>query len=282
MTSAPPTEAPKPARSGTALRIGSALPPGLLILWIMFRGPDWAMQMVVFASIAIAGFELMLMKAPRSRFLQMWGLLLTLTFAGAVVFGEGWRPRFAVLLFLVLGALIGGMFRPEPLEEASTRTAWLIAGPIYVGGTLATVALVHQLDHGGAWVLLTMVLAWASDTTAYFTGRKFGKTKLYESISPKKTVEGALGGLLGSALGAIAIQHWLLVDMPLWHAVILAVIAGTFGQAGDLLESLIKRSAGVKDSGMILPGHGGLLDRVDALMFTAPTTWVYATWFFPG
>ena len=275
-------ELQKPRRSGTALRIASAVPPGLLILWIMFRGPEWAMQMVVFGAIAVGGFELMLMKAPQSRFLQMWGMLMTLALAGVVVFGSGRDPLFAMLLVLVLGALVGGMFRPEPLEEASTRTAWLIAGPIYVGGTLSTVALVHRFDHGGAWVLLTLALAWGSDTTAYFTGRKFGKTKLYESISPKKTVEGAVGGLFGSVVAAVVIQHWLITDMPLWHAVVLALVAGVFGQAGDLLESLIKRSAGVKDSGMILPGHGGLLDRVDALMFTAPTAWAYATWFFPG
>ncbi|MEZ4288054.1 MAG: phosphatidate cytidylyltransferase, partial [Polyangiales bacterium] len=127
--------------------------------------------------------------------------------------------------------------------------------------------------------LLSMCLAWMSDTTAYFTGRAFGKHKLYPSLSPKKTVEGAIGGLLGS-VGASVLAHFtFLPQLPLLSGVALAIVAGCLGQCGDLFESLIKRSTGVKDSGKILPGHGGLLDRVDALMFTASTTWVFATQF---
>ena len=262
-------------KSGTALRVISVLPliPG--ILWLMFRGPRWAFHIFVLTAITIASWELMSMKLPAK--LRPIGVANTVGFAAAIVFGVSASWLHLTLLAIVVVALLCSLAWPNPIEGASGRAGWLIAGPIYIGATLSAVDLVHGLPNGGAWVLLTMVLAWASDTSAYFVGRKLGRTKLYPSISPKKTVEGALGGLAGSVVGAVVLQHWLLPEMPVGHAVLLALVAGCLGQAGDLLESLLKRSSGVKDSGGILPGHGGLLDRVDALMFTAPVTWAYAT-----
>jgi phosphatidate cytidylyltransferase len=123
------------------------------------------------------------------------------------------------------------------------------------------------------------MLSWFSDTGGYFAGRFLGKSKLYEAVSPKKTRAGAVGGLLGSVLGAVwASLHFLKGKFPLEHAIPLAIVAGALGQAGDLAESLLKRSVGVKDSGGILPGHGGILDRIDALMFTAASVFLYLLW----
>jgi phosphatidate cytidylyltransferase len=181
-----------------------------------------------------------------------------------------------------MGGLFGGLARPDPVERAAMRTGWLLGGPIYVAGTLSTLDLMHGLPHGGSWVLLSMFLAWMSDTVAYFAGKYLGRHKLYPKLSPKKTVEGAMGGLVGSMIGAVIVSLWLIPGFPLTHALGLAVVAGALGQAGDLFESLIKRSTGVKDSGRILPGHGGLLDRVDALMFTASATFLYASTLYPG
>src|SRR6202044_2759789 len=113
-------------------------------------------------------------------------------------------------------------------------------------------------------------LAWFADTGAYFAGRFLGKHKLYEAVSPKKTVEGAIGGLIASVVWALLGSFFFLRGMlPVAHAIPLALAAGAFGQAGDLAESLLKRSTGVKDSGAIVPGHGGILDRVDALLLTS-------------
>jgi len=162
----------------------------------------------------------------------------------------------------------------DPLHNASVRVGWLLGTPVYVGGTLAAVALVRDFEPTGAWVLLTMVLAWGSDTSAYFVGRKFGKTKLAPRISPKKTLEGSAGGLAASVVGAV-IMSFFLPGLATLDAVALGILAGAGGQAGDLLMSVLKRSSGVKDSGGILPGHGGILDRADALAFTAPATWAY-------
>jgi len=129
--------------------------------------------------------------------------------------------------------------------------------------------------------VFVLVVVWAGDTGAYFAGRFLGKHKLYEAVSPKKTIEGAIGGLAAAVLGAIVGHYFYLRSLPLVHAIVLAVLAGGLGQAGDLSESMIKRSFNVKDSGGIVPGHGGILDRVDALMVTASFTYVYVLFVWP-
>jgi phosphatidate cytidylyltransferase len=128
-------------------------------------------------------------------------------------------------------------------------------------------------------VLLCLGLAWFADTSAYFAGRFLGKRKLYEAVSPKKTIAGAIGGLLGSIFWALLGSVWFLRgSLPIAHAVPLAIVGGVLGQAGDLAESLLKRSTGIKDSGDIVPGHGGILDRVDALLMTSVVVFLYTQW----
>lgn len=273
-----PSTQPEPSakRSGTALRTATVAPLLPAILWMMFWGPRWLWHLFILAAIAVGGYELMSMKAPGSRLLRYWGGASSVLFASAVVFSNEQQTLFGVLLLIIVATLVAGLLADDPLDNAGTRVGWLLATPIYVGGTLCTVDLVRDFPPTGAWVLLSMALAWLSDTFAYFVGRKLGKTKLAPVISPKKTVEGAIGGLCGSVLGATAMSFFI-PALPLLDAVALAIIAGLAGQAGDLFESVLKRSAGVKDSGGILPGHGGILDRTDALMFTAAATWAYGT-----
>src|SRR6185369_14671336 len=147
------------------------------------------------------------------------------------------------------------------------------------GGMGATILLRREPGYDGpAFVVLALMLSWLSDTGAYFAGRFLGKHKLYEAVSPKKTIEGAVGGLAFAVLGALSAHFFYLPSLPLRDAVILAVVAGGIGQAGDLGESLLKRSVGVKDSGGIVPGHGGILDRVDALLVTGTLTYLYVVW----
>jgi phosphatidate cytidylyltransferase len=134
---------------------------------------------------------------------------------------------------------------------------------------------------GPGYVVVAIMFAWFADTGGYFAGRFLGKRKLYEAVSPKKTVEGAVGGLAGSVLGALVAHFWFLPELSLAHGIPLALGASVFGQAGDLGESVLKRSTGVKDSGAIVPGHGGILDRVDALMLTSAVTFFYTLWLAP-
>lgn len=264
----------KKGLSGTTLRVVTVVPLIPIILWMMFAGPRWLWQTFILAAVAIGGYELMAMKVPSSRGLRSWGSMTSVLFAYTIIFMTSATAVYGVVLVIILGAMAWSLLQDDPLHNASVRVGWLLGTPVYVGGTLAALALVRDFDPTGAWVLLTMVLAWGSDTSAYFVGRKFGKTKLAPRISPKKTLEGSAGGLAASVVGAV-IMSIFLPGLTVPDAIALGILAGAAGQAGDLLMSVLKRSSGVKDSGGILPGHGGILDRVDALAFTGPATWAY-------
>jgi phosphatidate cytidylyltransferase len=263
----------------TLTRLATAVVGIPILLYLMFLGPEWAYQGVVLLCIARAGHELMRMTMQDARLPYAWGLAATTGLAATLILATDARALFTAMMVVTAGGLLTSLAHPEPNDVAGRRLAWLIAGPLYVGGLLASVGRLHMQDHGGQWVLLSMWIAWASDTGAYFAGRFFGKHKLAPRVSPAKTVEGAVGGLLGSLTGAFAAHYWFLPTLPLVNALVLAGVANVLGQAGDLVESLVKRSTGVKDSGSILPGHGGMLDRVDALMFTASACMLYTTWF---
>ncbi|MDH3625029.1 MAG: phosphatidate cytidylyltransferase [Myxococcales bacterium] len=268
--------------SGTALRVATVVPLIPLILFMMFWDPAdlpwwrWVWHVFILAAIAVGGYEVMAMKVPSSRSLCLWGSISSVAFASSLIFLDSVEQVYGVVLLLILATMLLALLREDPLHNASVHIGWSLATPVYVGGTLATVDLVRDFPPTGAWVLLAFALAWGSDTSAYFFGRKFGKTKLAPRISPKKTLEGAGAGLAGSVFCALVISFFV-PALPAVDAIALGVIGGVAGQGGDLFESVLKRSSGVKDSGGILPGHGGLLDRVDALVFTAPATWAYGT-----
>jgi phosphatidate cytidylyltransferase len=165
------------------------------------------------------------------------------------------------------------LFRQEPLERIPRAVSVVTLSWLYCGLLIASLVGL-RLRFGVGWVILAFVATWANDTFAYFAGHAFGRHKLFERISPKKTWEGFAGGVLGSVLGAL-VTRWLLLagELAPGAAVIIGLGAAILGPLGDLAESMIKRAAGVKDSSRIIPGHGGLLDRIDALLFVAP--WIY-------
>lgn len=180
---------------------------------------------------------------------------------------------------------------PEDIEAAARRAMALLLSTGYVGilaacltaiaataapGTPPSqVSPVGPFTFGPASLLTLMAIVFAGDTGAYFAGRSFGRHKLYPLVSPKKTIEGSVGGLLGS-IGAAALCAWLLVpQVPYVDAMILGAGCGLVAQVGDLAESMFKRASGTKDSGSLLPGHGGMLDRLDGVLFAAP---VFFAW----
>ena len=156
------------------------------------------------------------------------------------------------------------------------------ASPLYVGGLLATLALLRR-DTGALgpfYVLLALKLSWLADTGGYFAGRFLGKNgkQLAPRVSPKKTQIGFVGSLAGAVVSVLIAKAWYLTEEPLWKLLVLGVVAGSLGQLGDLVESMLKRSTGIKDSGNLIPGHGGLLDRIDALLFVSPVLYLYTVW----
>lgn len=133
-----------------------------------------------------------------------------------------------------------------------------------------------SLERGAVWFLGLLAVVFAGDTFAYLAGRFFGKRKLLEPVSPKKTIEGSIGGLFGSMVAGATMAHFFFPEIPLLAVVGMALVTGAFAQVGDLFESLLKRIAEVKDSGRIMPGHGGILDRLDGVIFGAPIYYVLA------
>ena len=150
-----------------------------------------------------------------------------------------------------------------------------VFGIVYVSFLMSYMGVIRNSgDNGRELIFFVLLITWMGDTTAYYGGKGFGKHKLAPAISPKKTVEGAIIGLMGSIVGAI-IAKSLFLDISILNAIVAGILIGIFGQFGDLSESLIKRNLQVKDSGGIIPGHGGILDRVDSLLFSAPVFYYY-------
>lgn len=262
-----------------ALRLLTAAVTVPLLLYSLLGGPRWLFPSLTALVCGLGAFELFAMTAPAHAWLRLWGVLATMLvfLPSSGLVAQTWLMPSAVVA--VVGGLMMTLVRVNPVESAGLRAGWVVGGPFYLGALFGTIVQLFDHDHGGQWVVLLMLYAFGSDTAAYFVGRAFGKHKLYESVSPKKTVEGSLGGLFGALVGGLVAHFWFLPTLGLVHAVILSIIATAAGQAGDLCESLLKRSVGVKDSGKMLPGHGGILDRVDALVFAAGVVFLYRTLF---
>lgn len=270
------------AASNLVSRLATAAVGVPALLALLYLGPAWGLYLVVFAAICVGALELFSMTHPGDRMAQFAGVLTSAVVSVCLYFfAENALVLMTVLLAVPVVGMLIVLWRLGNIQTAATRVMAGTFGPLYVGGCLTTLALLRKdfpgFD-GAGYVVLALGLAWGSDTGGYFAGRRFGKRKLYEAVSPKKTVEGSLGGIAGAAIVAIVAHFWFLKSLPLSHALILAVFGTLLGQMGDLGESLLKRSTGVKDSGAILPGHGGILDRVDALMVTATVVYLYTRW----
>ena len=287
MDSANAASAVSPANKGSlASRVISALvllPVIIILVW----WSAWSVAAVVVVATVIGLLELYGAFGiggyrPRSG--------LGLGIALALVLSTALQPRVSIsLLPLVLtGAIVASLIvellRPNH-EAALPSWALTLAGALYVGWLFCHFILLRQLDTplnpsplaplriapGAAWVYLILAVTFLQDTAAYFVGRRLGRHKLAPLLSPKKTWEGAFGGLAGAISGSLLCVWLLGLPIDLGAGILIGVVGGIVGPLGDLAESLIKRQVGLKDIGSIIPGHGGILDRADSLLFTAPT-----------
>jgi phosphatidate cytidylyltransferase len=273
-------------QTNLAIRLATAGVAVPVILALVFVAPPWGFYLLVLGASLVGVRELLAMTHPNDGISQGIGTLIAAGASVAVYLGYGdYRVPLTVLLVVPqIGPLVT-LMRLGAIETAALRACALGFAPLFVALPLTGLALMRRIwpDAGSGLVLLTLGIAWLADTGAYFAGRLFGRHKLYEAVSPKKTLEGALGGLASSlAWAVLGSSTFLRGHLPLAHAVPLAIVGGALGQAGDLGESLLKRSTGVKDSGAIVPGHGGVLDRVDALIATSVIVFLYALWQFPA
>ena len=185
----------------------------------------------------------------------------------------------AVAILFLLFALVF-LFRINDMTKVVGELALLLTGFLYVPFLLGHFILLRQSPHGISWIFLLLIIVMCGDTFAFYVGTSFGKRRLYPVVSPKKSIEGSLGGLVGSVVGALVVKATFFPELPLGSCLSAAVLLGVLGQLGDLFESLLKRSFGVKDSGVIIPGHGGILDRLDSLLFAAPAAYYCARFIF--
>lgn len=162
-----------------------------------------------------------------------------------------------------------------PLHEAPLVVGHLITGMLYGAFGMTALAELRGRPDGVKWLIVAMTITWANDTLAYFAGRFLGRHKLYPEVSPNKTWEGFFGGLVGSILGLFVYRFFWTTPLTVLDCLLVGLAGAILGPLGDLCESMIKRAYGVKDSGKIIPGHGGLLDRIDALLFNAPMVFLY-------
>jgi len=249
----------------TRILTGVILAPLAILLFL--EGPRWLEAAFVILVGGLCLSELFAMAMP-GRTLERWvGVAL-----GVALLVVLWRAPplhpFGLLLATLVAPGLAVVLRPQPVEQAALRLFTLWAGTLYI--VLPLHAGVELAIADAPWILYVLGAVFLGDTGAYFVGKAIGRHKLHPKVSPNKTWEGAVGGLVGSALGG-----WLLalaLDLPIatLPAILHAVVGGAIAQLGDLAESLVKRSFGVKDSGTLLPGHGGVLDRIDGVIFALP------------
>ena len=254
----------------------------VLVVVIWFSEPEWSFPLFTV-------------------FVSLWGLLAALEFykitaisriIPLTVFGIAWtvlliiRPHFAsgfyypivLVSLLVLPMLLILIERRE--KEFINTWAWAVAGVFYVG-LLLSYLVDLRLEGGRNWVFLAILATFGSDTSAYFIGKAFGRHRMAPRISPNKTWEGAAAGLIGAVIISLLFTLSWPLQLPInyWQAVLLGVFISVFGQLGDLLESLLKRYTGAKESGSLMPGHGGLLDRMDSIVFAGVVVYIYYIFF---
>tara|TARA_R110002073_G_scaffold320759_3_gene496440 strand:+ start:71958 stop:72773 length:816 start_codon:yes stop_codon:yes gene_type:complete len=185
-----------------------------------------------------------------------------------------YNPTLLALVVAFLPTALYYVFRFSEMETVADRLNTSVIAIVYGGIMFSFLPLLKRMA-GGDIILLILMTAWLSDTGGYFAGKYLGKAKLYPAVSPKKTWAGSIGGVITVLIGCAVFKHFRLESMPWIDLILLCGPGAVLGQLGDLCESMMKRSRGVKDSGSILPGHGGILDRVDAVLFIGPYFFAY-------
>jgi phosphatidate cytidylyltransferase len=271
-----PLERPTTSRWGElAKRTLSTVVLLPLFIWIVLGGVVLAFDLMIVAVGILASWEF-------SRMFQRAGVPVFRDAAvvlGALLTASFLAPERIALVATasVMAVLALSLARPEPGPARWQAVAVTLLGLAWINALLGHTILLRALPEGLHWVLLLVWVTWIGETAAYTVGSLVGRHKLAPGISPGKTVEGALAQLVGSPLSALAAQGWLFPGLSTRDALLVGLLLGVVGQLGDLAESALKRSVGTKDTGQLIPGHGGMLDRVDGLLFNAPALFYYVT-----
>ena len=269
---------PRAQRGVAYARELSALVLAPLVVWAVGWAPEEVYIGLVAVVSVLALYEFLVLGEKKGYPVQKTLSLLLLVGILAAFVAKDLSVEVAVFaVLLVIPAAY--VFSRSELEAALPASAVCVLSTLYIG-MLGGALLRLKVDFenvGSKLVYFLLLVVWLGDTGAYYVGKKFGKTRLSPRVSPQKTIEGGIGGIVMSLITAAVIQVTFFHEFPLVHALIAAVLLSITGVIGDLAESLWKRSAAVKDSGSLIPGHGGFLDRVDSVYFSAPI--LYSYWY---
>ena len=270
---------------GLGLRLASAaVGMPIIIAAILIGGPLFAALMALSLAIALGEIAVIVKLDLRSAL-----FIVTVAAIGAVI-GVATQPSLPLLWPLLAAALaiaavatisaVRSIPEPDPaqLKPILLGAVSMLAALPYLAIPGATFVLVRASDQGTDWVLLAVLAIMSTDAAAYAGGRLLGRHQLAPSVSPNKTIEGAIAGWLGGFGAIIALDQILNLDVQIWPLVLLAIILPILSQLGDLVESLFKRAMDVKDSSNLIPGHGGVLDRLDSLLFGLPVVFFFLQW----
>lgn len=241
----------------------------------------------IFYALGVRGFFVLVCAAVLTSLFELLDALLQTGRRPSLIVGlaggmgmlaVAYSERPALYGVVLAAVLVGGFMwalRPKRGETPASDAAWTLFGVAWICGGGAGAASMLTLDPGGLNLLVAFILTVAAgDIAAYFVGTNLGRHRLAPSISPGKSWEGFFGGVLGSLLGGLLFGS-LLDELTLGHGLVIGAVCGLISPIGDLVESLVKREIGIKDSGRLLPGHGGILDRIDAIIFAAPAVFLY-------
>lgn len=255
----------------------TALIAGPIAIWIVGWGHEYVFDAAIALIAVLALHEFLSLGRAKGYELPIVLCILIMLVIMAAFILQELSVEFGMFTALLL-IPASYVFSRKPLQDSLPSSAIAVLATTYVGmlgGSL--IRLRNDFPVGWKLVFFLLLVVWLGDSGAYYVGRSFGKHKLSPRISPKKTVEGLAGGIVTSIVAAIVIHFTFFKEFPLHHAVIAGVILSFAGVIGDLAESMWKRSAEVKDSGTLIPGHGGFLDRFDSIFFTAPILYCYWT-----
>ncbi len=249
-----------------------AVPLLSLLVWL---GNPWFALLVAIGALLAAWEFYRLAEPSGEQPLRIFGLIWILLLVANAHFDS--RFTAPLLTSAVLFSLIGIVFLPRK-QKAFAGWAWTLAGILYIGWMLSHYISLRELSDGRGWVFLALFSTFAGDTFAFLIGRAAGRHLLAPTISPKKTWEGAIAGFVATIATALIISVFFKLPLSYAHIIFLGSLIGISGQLGDLAESLLKRNAGAKDSGNLIPGHGGILDRIDSVIFTGVIVYYYVKW----
>jgi len=263
-------------------RILTALVLIVAVLGLIFLGQQWMLSLAAALVAELAVYEYLQLANESGTRVPVWWMLSATALLFLVTYYRPTEAQLPLLSVLALLLLAWSAFR-APLTRVLPDAAVGLFGLIYVAFPLTLIPLIWNRDDGKPLLVFLMVAVWAGDIAALYAGRAFGRHKL-SPLSPNKTWEGSVASVVGSVVAGLAVVYLgatlsardnpvLHITEPVWQSVVLAMIVNVAAQLGDLLESAIKRGANVKDSGSMLPGHGGILDRIDALLVAAPVLW---------